>query len=88
VQAELAWVLSRAFGLKKLNILHIPNGLYESLTFSLQKEYEFSDALETLKKQNIDFSDSLIPVESLGNKSHFYTFDKKLSTLKHVSLLA
>lgn len=87
VQVELVWVLDAAYGLDKLDIIGILQHLQTNEAFQLQNESEFSDALQLYQSNNVDFSDSLIWVESKKENGDVVTFDKKFSRLAKVKCL-
>ena len=64
VQIELVWVLEAAYKLDKSEIIRILHHLQTNEAFQLQDESEFSEALQLFQGNNVDFSDSLILIES------------------------
>lgn len=87
VQVELVWVLETAYGLGKIDIVKILQHLQTNEAFQLQNESEFSAALQIYQTNNVDFSDSLILVESKRKNCDVVTFDKKFSRLPKVKCL-
>jgi len=88
VQAELVWVLKRAFKLTKQQILTVLEEINENAAFVIGNEQIFNIALSFYQKHNIDFSDALIYAEvSSTEVKKLYTFDKQFSKLPRVSIL-
>ncbi len=87
VQAELVWVLDAAYGLDKSEIVQVLHHLLTNEAFQLQNEAEFSEALQLFQNNSLDFSDSLILVESKKENCDIVTFDKKFARLPNVKLL-
>ncbi|HSR52327.1 MAG TPA: type II toxin-antitoxin system VapC family toxin [Acidobacteriota bacterium] len=87
VQVEMVWVLQRAFGLPKPDLLHILDHLRMIRTFVLQRPEAFRAALERFRKENADFADCLILQEALDQEAELLTLDQRLSSLDGVSLL-
>lgn len=88
VQIELVWVLSRAFKLAKVDVLKILDDMHSNAAFVLQNPDEFIQALELYRSNSIDFSDSMIFVNSNNNQTKIiYTFDQKFSNLSGVELV-
>lgn len=88
VQVELVWVLDAAYRLDKAEIIRILQHLQTNEAFQLQNESEFSEALQLYQANNVDFSDSLILVESKRKNCDVVTFDKKFSRIPKVKCLA
>ena len=88
VQVELVWVLQAVYGLDKTEILPVLQHLQVNESFQLQNEHEFSAALQLYQSNNVDFSDSLIFVESKKENCDVVTFDIKLSRMSNVKHLA
>ena len=88
VQVELVWVLQAAYGLEKSEIVSVLQHLQVNESFQLQSEHEFSAALQLYQSNNVDFSDSLIFVESKKENCDVVTFDKKFSRIPNVKHLA
>ncbi len=87
VQVELVWVLDAAYGLDKSEIVHVLHHLVTNEAFQLQNESEFSEALRLFQNNNVDFSDSLILMESRKENCDVVTFDKKFARLSNVKYL-
>jgi predicted nucleic-acid-binding protein len=87
VQVELVWVLDTAYHLEKSDVIRILQHLQTNEAFQLQNEVEFSEALQLFQAHNVDFSDSLILIESKKVNSDVVTFDKKFSRLPNVKCL-
>lgn len=87
VQVELIWVLDTAYELNKADIIRVLQHLQVNEAFQLQNEFEFSLALQLFQTNNVDFSDSLILVESQRKNCDVVTFDKKFSRLPNVKCL-
>ncbi len=87
VQIELVWVLEAAYKLDKSEIVRVLHHLQTNEAFQLQGESEFSEALQLFQSNNVDFSDSLILIESRKENCDVVTFDKKFARLPHVKLL-
>lgn len=85
VQVELVWVLKKAFGLDKTQILLILNELYDNDAFVLQRDDVFQAALALYTTNAVGFSDCLITVEA--NEIPLYTFDRKFARMKKVILI-
>lgn len=84
VQVELIWVLVRAYGLKKPQVIFILNELYHNAAYILQHEEVFAKALHIFEKHTMDFSDCLIYAVSEEEQTlPLYTFDKKFLVLKN-----
>jgi predicted nucleic-acid-binding protein len=84
VQVELIWVLVRAYGFEKPQVIFILNELCKNAAYVLQHEEAFSEAVQLFTDNTIDFSDCLIYVMSHEEKSlPLYTFDKKFLKLKN-----
>lgn len=88
VQVELVWVLDAAYRLDKSEIIRILQHLQSNESFHLQNESAFSEALSLYQANNLDFSDSLILIESTKENCDVITFDKKFSRLPNVKYLA
>lgn len=88
VQIELAWVLSSAYRIEKISIIHILKHLYENAAFVLQNENLFGSALHLFQTSNVDFSDCLILTESQEAQCQVATFDKKFSKLPNTQLIS
>ena len=87
VQVELVWVLDAAYELDKIEIVRILQHLQTNEAFQLQNAAEFSEALRLFQDNNVDFSDSLILIESKNENCDVMTFDKKFSRLPNVKYL-
>lgn len=87
VQVELVWVLETAYKLDKSEIVSILQHIQSNEAFHLQNGFEFSGALQLFQVNNVDFSDSLILVESKKINCNVVTFDKKFSRLPNVKQL-
>lgn len=87
VQVELVWVLDVAYELNKSDIIQILQHLQTNEAFQLQNESGFSQALHLFQSSNVDFSDSLILIESKKENCDVITFDKKFSRLSNVICL-
>ena len=87
VQVELVWVLQVAYKLEKHEIIPVLEHLQVNESFQLQNEHEFSAALQWYQSNNVDFSDSLIFVESKKENCDVVTFDKKFSRMPNVKHL-
>jgi predicted nucleic-acid-binding protein len=84
VQVELVWVLDSAYKLDKTDIIKVLLHLESNEAFHLQNDAEFSEALKIFQTNNVDFSDSLIWVESKARNCNIVTFDKKFCRLPNV----
>lgn len=88
VQAELVWVLKRAYKITKTQILLILDEIKNNAAFIMHNNGIYDAALSLYEKYNIDFSDCLIFAESFEEQSKkIYTFDKQFAKLPHVSNL-
>jgi predicted nucleic-acid-binding protein len=87
VQVELVWVLERAYGLDKSQILAALELLRDSPVYQLQHQARFALAVERFRHGNAGFADSLIVVESEHRQAVLWTFDRKLGKQQGVQLL-
>lgn len=78
VQAELVWVLNRAYSFTKAEILVILDHLQAHNLFTLQNPLIFMEALSLYKSGKADFADYLIMIEARRARTEIYTFDKGL----------
>lgn len=78
VQAELVWVLSFAYKLKKAQILVILEHLHTHSVFILQSPSRFVEALDLYQRGSADFADYLIMVEAKHAQAELFSFDKSL----------
>lgn len=87
VQVELVWVLEAAYKLDKAEIIRILQHIQANEAFHLQSESAFSKALQLFQANKVDFSDSLILIESKNVNCDVVTFDKKFARLPNVKQL-
>lgn len=87
VLAEMVWVLTRAYGLNKPQILHILQEIYENAAFILDDKDVLRQAIAFFQDNTVDFSDCLILVNAQAANAQLYTFDAKLSRLNGVKKL-
>lgn len=87
VQVELVWVLERAYGLDKSQILAALELLRDSPVYQLQHQARFALAVERFRHGSAGFADSLIVVESEHRQAVLWTFDRKLGKQQGVQLL-
>jgi predicted nucleic-acid-binding protein len=87
VQVELVWVLERAYGLDKSQILAALELLRDSPVYQLQHQARFALAVERFRLGSAGFADSLIVVESEHRQAVLWTFDRKLGKHQGVQLL-
>lgn len=85
VLVEMVWVLLRAYGLNKSQILAILDEIQHNAAFSVENEKQFHDAIGLFKEFNTDFSDCMIlaQIKEVGIKQ-IYSFDKKFQKIKDV----
>ena len=88
VLVELTWVLSRAYGYDKSDVIRALEQILVTECF----EVELSDiawgALRAFKEGSADFSDYCIALRNHSfGASHTVTFDKKAAKFKHFTLL-
>lgn len=88
VQVEIVWVMESSYNIPKGQIILMLEHLISNSMFELQHESEFEFALSLYASTNIDFSDGVILAHSLSEQCILLTFDKKLSKLNGVALLA
>ena len=78
VQVETVWVLSRAYGFSRKEIMLVLESLLNNQSFRLENEIIFTAAIPLYCSSNIDFSDAIILQTSVTNKLKLLSFDKKL----------
>lgn len=89
VQAELVWVLTRAYGLAKNEVVAVLEHLAENLGFVLQEPAVFVRALELYRASTAGFSDCLIVAEARSSRRvPVLSFDRKLQRLDDVTSVA
>lgn len=87
VQIELIWVLERAYGLEKPQILTVLQLLRDTPVYQLQHHARFALAVERFQHGSAGFADSLIVVESEHRQAVLWTFDRKLGKQSGTRLL-
>ena len=78
VQVETVWVLRRAYGFSKSDILKALRHLSVNKGYELEAANLFQQALEIYRDGTMDFSDALILVNTKGRGLELLTFDKAL----------
>lgn len=86
VQLELVWVLDRAFGMTRSDIVVLLERLSAHAAVSLQNPVAFAAGLEALRA-GADFGDGVIAAEAVAAGSEFVTFDRKLAKRTGARLL-
>lgn len=86
VQLELVWVLDRAFGIARSDIVLLLERLSAHAAVSLQSSSAFIAGLEALR-DGADFDDGIIAAEALAVGSELVTFDRKLARRTGAQLL-
>lgn len=84
VQVETVWVLDRAYGFTRVDIVKVLESLANNQAFRLENEINFVAAMQLYGSSNIEFSDALILERSRQEKVELLTFDKKLQKLPGV----
>jgi predicted nucleic-acid-binding protein len=87
VQLELVWVLDRAFGIARGDILLLLERLSAHAAVHLQNPSAFVAGLDALR-DGADFGDAIIAAEALAAGSELVTFDRKLAKRTGAHLLA
>jgi predicted nucleic-acid-binding protein len=88
VQVETIWVLKRAYGFTKPELLLVLEHLRDNRAFVLEEADTFYLAVALYQETNIDFSDALILAKSRVQNLTLLTFDHKLSKLEGVMKLS
>jgi predicted nucleic-acid-binding protein len=88
VQVETVWVLKRAYGFTKPELLIVLEHLRDNRAFVLEEADTFRLAVALYQEANIDFSDALILAKSRLQNLTLLTFDHKLSKLEGVMKLS
>lgn len=88
VQVEMVWVLESAYQFDKSAVLRALKHLQQSPVFVLQNKQQFEVALAIFETHTADFSDYIILSGCLENEYQLFTFDKKFSRFKSVTLLS
>lgn len=86
VQLELVWVLDRAFGLARSELVGLLEVLGMHAAVSLQNPSAFAAGLHALR-EGADFGDGVIAAEALAAGSELVTFDRKLAKRTGAHLL-
>jgi predicted nucleic-acid-binding protein len=81
VQVETVWVLKRAYGFSKPEILAALDHLLSNQAFELEYSELFKNAIAIYRDSSIDFSDALILQVSRQHQYELLTFDSKLARL-------
>ena len=81
VLVETVWVLLRAYGFGKADIIQVLEHLFLNQAFVLEQEGLFEQALAIFRTANVDFSDALILVNAQSQGVSLLTFDRKLIKL-------
>ncbi len=79
VQAETAWVLARAYGLAKTDIVTVLAGLATNAAVELEQADLFAAAIEAYTKGSADFADYLVLAASRSHRVELLSFDRKLA---------
>lgn len=87
VQLELVWVLDRAFGLERREIVLLLEKLSSHAAVRLQSPGSFLVGLSALR-DGADFGDGIIAAEALAAESLLVTFDRKLAKRSGAHVLA
>ena len=89
VQVETVWVLKRAYGLSKPNILRILEQLQNNHAFVLDQRDIFDLAVAIFRETQAEFSDAVVLAVSRTRKTSLLTFDRRLLKLEgdHAPLL-
>ena len=88
VLVETVWVLQRAYGVEKKQILEILQQLLLQNSLIFEDEQLIEKATDKYQTNKFGFSDALILASNSLNNSHLYTFDKKLGKHSLVTLLS
>lgn len=86
VQFELVWVMDRAFGIARSDIVLLLERLSSHAAVSLQNPDAFAAGLDALR-EGADFGDGIIAAEALAAGSELVTFDRKLAKRSGAQLL-
>jgi predicted nucleic-acid-binding protein len=78
VQLELVWVLDRALGIARSDIVLLLERLSSHAAVSLQNPSAFAAGLDALRN-GADFGDCFFVSEALAAGSELVTFDRKLA---------
>ena len=86
VLIESVWVLESCYQFSKKTIINIISQLLDNEAIVFNDKKLVSEALDSFKENNIDFSDSIILLENKYRKVSLITFDKKLSKVDGAQL--
>ena len=86
VQLELVWVMDRAFGIARSDIVLLLERRSSHAAVSLQNPGAFAAGLDALR-EGADFGDGIIAAEALAAGSELVTFDRKLAKRSGAQLL-
>lgn len=81
VVAETIWVLKSLYSFQKDQIVKVLEHMLSNRAFVLENETVYRDALVLFSESNVDFSDTLILIDSRHKGYPLLTFDKKLLRL-------
>lgn len=88
VQAEMIWVLARAYHFKKPSLVKALEELQENAAFILENDDDFAAAVEYYQSTSCDFADALILAAAKRSSAlKVYTFDKKFAKMANVQLV-
>jgi predicted nucleic-acid-binding protein len=86
VQLELVWILDRAFGFARDDIVRLLQRLYSHSRVRLQSPHIFTAALVALRDGG-DFGDGIIAAESVAAGARVVTFDRNFAKWSQAQLL-
>lgn len=78
VQVELVWVLQRAYGLVKADVVSVLEHLASNAAYLLEHRGRFDIALRHYRSGPADFSDYLLLADAAAQDLQLLSFDKKL----------
>lgn len=81
VQVETVWVLKRAYGFSRFEIVGTLEHLLINRAFKLEYPERFKEALTIYRNSNVDFADAFILKASRERQLELLTFDAKLARL-------
>lgn len=87
VQLELVWILDRAFGFVRADIVGVLERLHSHSRVRLQSPQIFVSALNELRAGG-DFGDGIIAAEASAVGAALVTFDRGFAKRAHAVLLA
>ncbi len=85
---EIVWVLQRCYGVTKLQVRKIAEGLLKTKQFKIQNAELVWRALRAFDANSVDFSDALVgQTNSHNGCTQTVTFDRKAARLPEFDLL-